>query len=159
MITKTKKTTKPKAAAKKKAIKPPSPGGKWFLINAENRVLGRIAVLAANTLSGKNTVYFERHKDLGSHVIIINAKKVKVTGRKMEQKTYKHYSGYPSGLIVRPLSRYMVEKPEFPIMHAVKGMLPKNSLGNHMIKKLLVYPDAQHPHSAQKPIELKSGEK
>jgi large subunit ribosomal protein L13 len=127
----------------------------WLLINAENQILGRLATRIANHLTGKVKTNYVRNRDMGDHVVIINAKKIRVSGKKVTQKVYKHYSGYQSGLKQIPYARMVKAKPEYPLMHAVKGMLPKNSLGNSMLKKLLIYPDAQHPHAAQKPKEIK----
>jgi large subunit ribosomal protein L13 len=127
----------------------------WLLINAENQILGRLATRIANHLIGKVKTNYVRNRDVGDHVVVINAKKIRVSGKKVTQKVYKHYSGYQSGLKQIPYSRMVKAKPEYPLMHAVKGMLPKSGLGNSMLKKLLIYPDAQHPHMAQKPKEIK----
>lgn len=132
-----------------------APSQKWYLVDAENVVLGRLAARLAMILSGKHKSSYSRHLDAGDHVIVINARKVKLTGRKASDKKLKFFSGYPSGLREVSLGRLLRERPQYPLMHAVKGMLPKNSLGHKMLTKLRVYPDVDHPHKAQKPKELK----
>ena len=127
---------------------------KWFLVDAEDEILGRLASQVAILLRGKHKPDFTPHLDLGDHVIVINADKIKVTGRKMSQKVYKRYTGYPSGLRVQTLEKVMQSRPERVFLHAVKGMLPKNRLGRKMIKKLRIYAGAKHPHHAQKPEAL-----
>ena len=127
---------------------------KWFLVDAEDEILGRLASQVAILLRGKHKPDFTPHLDLGDHVIVINADKIKVTGRKMSQKVYKRYTGYPSGLRVQTLEKVMQSRPERVFLHAVKGMLPKNRLGRKMIKKLRIYAGAEHPHHAQKPEAL-----
>ncbi len=154
--TSTKPKTNIKAVKKPVAVKPKADQQEWFLINAENQVLGRLAVKLANILSGKNKPSFERHRDNGAFVVVVNARKIRITGRKAKQKTYKHFSGYPGGLNERSYEKVVEKKCEYPLMHAVKGMLPKNSMGNHMMTKLRVYPDSIHPHAAQQPKELKA---
>lgn len=128
---------------------------KWVLIDAENQILGRLAVRIAVMLSGKDKTNYSRHLDVGDHVIVINVGKIKVTGQKKEDKSYKFYSGFPGGLREVPMGRLIDKRPTYPLMHAVKGMLPKNSLGNHMLKKLRIYIDSNHPHVAQQPKEIK----
>ena len=127
----------------------------FFLIDAQDQVLGRLAGKIAWILMGKHKSSYTRHLDTGDHIIVINATKIRVTGRKATDKTYRFFSGYPSGLREVPYSKMAAEQPEYPLMHAVKGMLPKNSLGNHMLKKLRIYADANHEQKAQKPKELK----
>ncbi|MFA5576673.1 MAG: 50S ribosomal protein L13 [Tissierellaceae bacterium] len=124
---------------------------KWYLIDAENKVLGRLASEVSQILSGKNKPIYTPHVDTGDFVIIINADKVKLTGRKLEQKTHFYHTGYPGGDRQIPYKRMMAEKPEKVIELAVKGMLPKSSLGRKMIKKMKVYSGAEHNHEAQKP--------
>ena len=126
----------------------------WYLVDAEDLVLGRLATRIATILRGKNKPYFTPHLDTGDYVVVINAEKVKLTGNKELQKTYQRYSGYPSGRKVIPFKRMLQEKPEEVITHAVRGMLPKNSLGRQIITKLKVYAGNQHPHIAQKPKPL-----
>jgi len=127
----------------------------WLVIDATDKVLGRLAAKVASILRGKDKVYFSPHQDTGDEVIIINASKVKVTGNKMAAKEYKRYSAYPGGLNTETLDAVMKKNPGYAIRHAVRGMLPKTKLGDKMLKKLRVYPDAKHPHAAQTPKELK----
>jgi len=123
----------------------------WYLIDASNQVLGRLATKVAILLRGKNKPYFSPHLDTGDFVVIINAEKIRLTGNKEILKTYKRYSGYPSGLSEIPYKRMLLEQPENIIQHAVKGMLPKNILGRKLIRKLKIYKGNEHPHSAQNP--------
>jgi len=126
----------------------------WYLVDAKNKVLGRLATRIATILRGKNKPYFSPHLDTGDFVIVINAEKIKLTGNKSIQKIYARYSGYPGGLSKVPFKRMQEQKPEEIIIHAVKGMLPKNNLGRNLLKKLKVYTGSEHPHQAQKPITL-----
>ncbi len=127
----------------------------WRIVDAKDKILGRLATKVASILRGKDKVMFSPHQDTGDEVIVINASKIKVTGKKMGQKEYKRYSAYPGGLNTETLEQVMTKKPEYAIRHAVKGMLPKNKLGDKLLKKLRVYPGEVHPHAAQKPKELK----
>jgi len=124
----------------------------WYLINAEGATLGRLASKIATILQGKNKPSFTPHYDVGDFVVVVNAEKIKLTGRKLMQKTYKHHSGYPGGLKTINAKIMLVKKPEEIIIHAVKGMLPKTTLGRQILKKLKVYSGEAHPHKAQKPI-------
>lgn len=128
----------------------------WLLIDAEDVVLGRLAAEVAQILRGKKKPQYTPHVDTGDFVIVINAEKVKVTGNKMLDKEYYHHTGFPGGLKKETLQEAMVKHPERVIEHAVKGMLPKNTLGREMAKKLKVYAGPEHPHAAQHPrtIEL-----
>ena len=126
----------------------------WYVIDASDRELGRLCTKVASILRGKNKVYFSPNIDCGDFVVVINAERVMLTGSKELQKTYQNYSGYPSGLKETPYKRMISEKPEDVIFRAVKGMLPKNSLGRQMIGKLKVYAGENHPHSAQKPVTI-----
>ncbi|MDR1087830.1 MAG: 50S ribosomal protein L13 [Coriobacteriales bacterium] len=130
----------------------------WVLIDAENKVLGRVATQAAHILRGKHKPQYTPHVDTGDFVIIINADKIRLTGNKAAQKTYYRHSGYPGGLKSESFERAMQRHPERVIEHAVKGMLPKNTLGRAQGRKLKVYAGAEHPHAAQKPrtIELEA---
>ncbi|HVN71079.1 MAG TPA: 50S ribosomal protein L13 [Desulfomonilia bacterium] len=123
----------------------------WVLVDATNMVLGRLAVQVASILRGKTKPEFTTHTDVGDFVVIINADKVRLTGNKLEQKTYYHHSGYMGGIKSATMKEIFNKKPEDVIRHAVKGMLPKNSLGRSMLKKLKVYTGENHPHEAQKP--------
>ncbi len=133
--------------------KPAEVERKWYVIDAENKTLGKIAVEAASILRGKKKPIYTPHVDTGDYVIVINAEKVAVTGKKEEQKIYKHHSGYPGGLKEVPLKELRAKKPEEIIRHAVKGMMPKGKLGRQMFKKLKVYAGPEHPHTAQRPEE------
>ncbi|NLY85067.1 MAG: 50S ribosomal protein L13 [Tissierellia bacterium] len=124
---------------------------KWYLIDAEGKVLGRLASEIATILSGKHKPIYTPHVDTGDFVVVINADKIKLTGKKLEQKNYIYHTGYPGGLKKIPYERLIKERPERIIELAVKGMLPKNRLGRKMIKKLKVYAGPEHKHEAQKP--------
>ncbi len=130
-------------------------GKAWHLVNAENQILGRLASRLAVILSGKDKVDYERHVDKGDFVVVVNAARIRVTGKKRQQKFYKRFSNYPSGLKEKSFTSVMAENPVYPLRHAVQGMLPKNALGNHMLKKLKIYAGPDHPHAAEKPQELK----
>jgi large subunit ribosomal protein L13 len=123
----------------------------WVIVDAKDQVLGRLATKVASIIRGKTKPTFTPNSDTGDFVVVINADKVKVTGKREFLKTYAHYSGYPGGLKIRSYEELMAKKPEFIIQSAVKGMLPKNRLGNKLIKKLKVYSGSEHPHKAQKP--------
>lgn len=126
---------------------------KWWLINAEGKVLGRLASEVAVLLRGKKKAEFTPFLDTGDFVIVINADKVKVTGRKEDQKVYYHHSGYPGGLTTKTLREMRNTRPEEVIKKAVWGMIPKNKLGSAVYRKLKVYRGSQHPHEAQNPKE------
>lgn len=126
----------------------------WVIIDAEDQVLGRVAARAAQILKGKHKPQYTPHVDTGDFVIIINADKIKVTGTKAATKTYYRHSGFPGGLKQETFTEAMTKHPERVIEHAVKGMLPKNTLGRAMGKKLKVYVGAEHPHAAQKPRKI-----
>lgn len=127
---------------------------KWYIVDAEDQVLGRIASQIAMILRGKHKPTFTPHLDTGDHVIVINAAKIKTTGNKDMQKLYTRYSGYPGGLRTLSLQKIMMSKPERVVLNAVKGMLPKNKLGRQMIKKLRIYNGPEHNQAAQKPEVL-----
>lgn len=127
---------------------------KWYVVDAANMTLGRLASEVAKVLRGKNKPIFTPHMDTGDFVIIVNAEKVKVTGRKLDQKIYYHHSGYVGGLKETTLREMMAKKPERVVELAVKGMLPKGPLGRQMFKKLHVYAGSDHKHAAQKPEVL-----
>ena len=127
----------------------------WCLVDAKDKVLGRLASRVASILRGKDKVIFSPHQDTGDEVIVINARYVKVTGKKMADKVYKRYSAYPGELNTETLETMMKKNPGYVITHAVKGMLPKNKLGEKLLKKLRVYPDGEHTHQAQRPKTLK----
>ena len=127
---------------------------KWYVVDAEGKTLGRLASEVANVLRGKNKPIYTPHIDTGDYVIVVNAEKVKVTGKKFDQKSYYHHSEYVGGMKEATLKEMMQKKPEFVITHAVKGMLPKGPLGRQMLKKLHVYAGPEHNHAAQKPETL-----
>lgn len=127
---------------------------KWYLIDADRKILGKLAVEIATILRGKKKPLFTPHLDVGDYVIVINAEKVKLTGGKLKNKTYYDYSGYPGGLKAETAETLIKRKPEKIIEYAVKGMLPKNKLGRALFKKLKVYRGAEHPHEAQMPEVL-----
>jgi len=126
----------------------------WHLIDAEDKILGRLAVKIAAILSGKNKAKYSPNADLGDFVVVVNAEKVKVTGNKFSQKKYFHHTGYPGGLKTKSFQKMQEDSPEKIIEKAVKGMLPKNKLANQIIKKLKVYSGSAHPHIGQQPKEL-----
>lgn len=128
---------------------------KWYVVDATDMVLGRLASQVAAVLRGKNKPTFTPHVDTGDHVIIINCANVRLTGKKLEQKMYRYHTGYVGGLKEIQYKKLMETKPEFVVYNAVKGMLPKNALGRQMIKKLRVYSGSEHDHQAQQPVELK----
>jgi large subunit ribosomal protein L13 len=130
--------------------------GKWWIVNAEGAVLGRLASTIAARLIGKHNPLFTPHADTGDSVIVINAEKITLTGRKWDQKNYYRHSGYIGGLKTITAKRLMEKKPEDLIRFAVKGMLPKNRLGTKLFKKLKVYAGDKHPHEAQNPEVLES---
>ena len=127
---------------------------KWYVVDATDMTLGRLAAEVAKVLRGKNKPIFTPHMDCGDNVIVINAEKIKVTGKKMDQKIYYHHSDYVGGMKETTLREKMAKKPEQVIELAVKGMLPKGPLGREMYTKLHVYAGAEHPHAAQKPEVL-----
>lgn len=129
-------------------------GRKWYLVDVKDAILGRTAVKIANILRGKQKATFTPHLDCGDFVIVINARHVRLTGRKSEGKLYYRYTGYPGGLRKRTFSQLSARFPERVVETAVRGMIPHNRLGRKVIKKLHVYPDDYHPHQAQRPEKL-----
>jgi large subunit ribosomal protein L13 len=129
----------------------------WYVVDATGQTLGRLATRVAHILRGKHKPTYSPSADAGDFVVVVNADKIHVTGRKMEQKLYYRFTGYPGGLRSTPLRDLLQKHPERVIEHAVRGMLPKNRLGRRMFKKLKVYAGPDHPHTAQqpKPLELK----
>jgi len=126
----------------------------WYLVNAEGKVLGRLATKLADLLRGKTKPTYTPHLDTGDFVVVVNAGKVALTGRKIKDKIYYHYTGYPGGIKEISAEKLLAKKPTEMIRIAVKGMLPKNSLGRQMLRKLKLYAGPNHPHEAQKPIPL-----
>jgi large subunit ribosomal protein L13 len=128
---------------------------KWYVVDAGGQTLGRVASRVAHVLRGKHKPIFTPNADSGDFVVVINAEKVKVEGKRTELKTYFHYTGYPGGATVESYKELMKTNPERVFMHAVKGMIPHNRLGARVIRKLKVYRGPSHPHAAQKPEALK----
>lgn len=135
--------------------KPESIERKWYVVDATDMVLGRLAAQVASVLRGKNKPTFTPNVDTGDYVIVVNCDKIVLTGKKAQQKYYRYHTGYVGGLKEIRYDKLMQEKPDFALKRAVKGMLPKNSIGRQMISKLFVYAGAEHKHEAQKPVELK----
>jgi large subunit ribosomal protein L13 len=129
----------------------------WYLVNAEGKVLGRLAAGVAKVLRGKHKPTYTPHVDTGDFIVVVNAGKVSLTGRKLKNKTYYRYTGYPGGIKEMSAEKLLAKKPTEMIRMAVKGMLPKNSLGRQMLRKLKVYAGPNHPHKAQKPVSLEIG--
>ena len=126
----------------------------WYVVDAEGKTLGRLASEIAKVLRGKNKPIYTPHMDCGDNVIVINAEKIAVTGKKMDQKIYYHHSGWIGGMKTATLKEKLAKKPEDVMYLAVKGMLPKGPIGRSMIKKLHIYAGAEHPHAAQQPKVL-----
>ncbi len=127
---------------------------KWFVVDASGKTLGRLATSAASVLSGKTNPKYVPYMDMGDHVIVINAEKVRLTGLKSQSKVYRRYTGFPGGLREESFLRLLQRKPEKIVEEAIKGMLPKTKLGRQMATKLKVYRGDRHPHEAQMPVAL-----
>ena len=127
---------------------------KWYLVNAEGKVLGRLSTELVKVLKGKNKPTYTPHMDTGDFVVVVNAGKVTLTGKKMKDKIYYHHTGYPGGIKEMNAEKLLAKKPTEMIRMAVRGMLPKNSLGRQMIRKLKIYAGPSHPHEAQKPVAI-----
>lgn len=127
---------------------------KWYIVDAENEIVGRMCTKIATVLRGKHKPEYTPHVDTGDYVIVINAEKVRFTGNKMQDKTYQRYSGYPGGQKERTAAETIAKKPADVVENAVRGMLPKNKLGRAMFKKMFVYAGEKHPHTAQQPEPL-----
>lgn len=141
------------------APKPKDIERRWYVVDADGAVLGRLASEVAQVLRGKHKPIYAPHADTGDHVVVINARKIRLSGDKEAKKIDYRHSGYPGGLKETDYARLMRERPAYVVEKAVKGMLPKSSLGRSMFAKLTVYEDAEHPHEAQKPVPLKVGER
>ena len=126
----------------------------WFVVDASDKTLGRLASEIAHRLGGKHKAEYTPHVDTGDYIVVVNAEKVRVTGAKSTDKMYHHHTGYPGGLKSMSFEKLMEKAPERAIQKAVKGMLPRNPLGRAMFRKLKVYAGAEHPHAAQQPQEL-----
>lgn len=136
------------------SAKPESVKRDWYVVDAEGKTLGRLATEVARRLKGKHKAEYTPHVDTGDYIVVINAEKVTVTGKKADDKMYYRHSGYPGGIKETNFNKLQAEKPEMIIEKAVKGMLPKNPLGREMFRKLKVYAGSEHNHAAQQPIEL-----
>jgi large subunit ribosomal protein L13 len=132
---------------------------RWWVVDAEGQVLGRLATQVASVLRGKHNPHFTPFLDTGDYVIVVNAGKVAVTGNRLTQKTYHHHSGYPGGLRTQTLQEMMAKHPDQVIRLAVRGMLPRGRLGRQVYSKLKVYAGPDHPHEAQNPLPLPAGER
>ena len=137
------------------SAKPESVRRDWYLVNAEGKTLGRLATALADRLRGKHKPVYTPHVDTGDYIVVINAEKIRVTGRKLTDKIYYHHTGYIGGIKSIALEKLLAEHPERVIQFAVKGMLPKNPLGRRMFRKLHVFAGGEHPHQAQQPKPLK----
>jgi large subunit ribosomal protein L13 len=137
-------------------VKPASVERKWYVIDAEGKVLGRVAAKVASILRGKNKAIFVPHQEVGDFVVIVNAAKIVVTGRKAQQKIYYHHSGYPGGLKSHNYESVSARHPTMPLENAIKGMLPKGPLGRKLAKNAKIYAGASHPHSAQNPTSIEA---
>jgi len=135
-------------------VKPADVDRKWYLVDAEGKVLGRLASRVVAVLRGKNKPAYAPHWDLGDSVVIVNADKVVLTGRKKSQKMYYRHSRYPGGFRAETYETVAARKPAWPLERAIEGMLPKNALGRKIFKRLKVYAGPEHPHAAQKPEKL-----
>ena len=135
-------------------VKPAVAERKWYVIDAEGKVMGRIAARVASMLRGKTKAIFAPHQELGDYVVVINADKAIVTGRKAQQKLYYRHSGYPGGLKSQTFEKLAARHPTEPLEHAIKGMLPKGPLGRKMAKNAKIYAGAEHPHAAQNPTAI-----
>ena len=127
---------------------------KWFVVDASGKTLGRLATEAASVLSGKRNPKYVPYIDMGDHVVVINAEKVRLTGLKSQKKVYRRYTGFPGGLREESFARLLQRRPEKIVEEAIKGMLPKTKMGRKMATKLNVYRGDKHPHAAQKPVAL-----
>jgi large subunit ribosomal protein L13 len=135
-------------------VKPASVERKWYVIDAEGKVLGRVAARVASILRGKNKAIFVPHQEIGDFVVVVNADKVVITGRKAQQKIYYHHSGYVGGLKSSNFEKVIARHPIMPLENAIKGMLPKGPLGRKMAKNAKLYAGASHPHGAQNPAPI-----
>jgi large subunit ribosomal protein L13 len=136
--------------------KPESVERKWYIIDAENKVLGRVAAKVASIVRGKNKAIFVPHHEIGDFVVVINADKIKVTGRKAQQKIYYRHSGYIGGLKAHNFEKVIARHPTMPLELAIKGMLPKGPLGRKLAKNAKIYAGTEHPHGSQKPAPIEA---
>ena len=137
------------------SAKPGTVERRWYIVDAEGQNLGRLASIIAETLSGKRSAWFTRHCDTGDFVVVVNAEKIVVTGNKLKDKLYWRHSGYPGGIRSRSLGEQLARQPEEVLRRAVRGMLPKNSVGRAQLMKMKIYAGPEHPHTAQQPEPLR----
>ena len=137
------------------SAKPGTVERRWYIVDAEGQNLGRLASIIAETLSGKRSAWFTRHCDTGDFVVVVNAEKIAVTGNKLKDKLYWRHSGYPGGIRSRSLGEQLARQPEEVLRKAVRGMLPKNSVGRAQLMKMKIYAGPEHPHTAQQPEPLR----
>jgi len=137
-------------------VKPASVERKWYIIDAEGKVLGRVAAKAASIVRGKNKAIFVPHQEVGDFVVVINAEKIVVTGKKAQQKMYYRHSGYMGGLKANNFEKAIERHPTMPLETAIKGMLPKGPLGRKLAKNVKIYAGGNHPHGAQNPVVIES---
>jgi len=137
------------------SAKPGTVERRWYVVDAEGQNLGRLASVIAETLSGKRSPWFTRHCDTGDFVVVVNAEKIAVTGNKLRDKKYWRHSGYPGGIRSRTLGEQLERQPEEVLRKAVRGMLPKNSVGRAQLMKMKIYAGPEHPHTAQQPEPLR----
>jgi large subunit ribosomal protein L13 len=135
-------------------VKPALVERKWFVIDAEGKILGRVAARVASIVRGKNKPIFAPHQEMGDYVVIVNADKIAVSGRKVQQKMYYRHSGYPGGLKANNFEKIIARHPTQPLENAIKGMLPKGPLGRKLAKNAKIYAGAAHPHTAQNPTAI-----
>ena len=135
-------------------IKPQNVERKWFLLDAEGKVLGRVAARVASILRGKEKAVYAPHQEVGDYVVVVNAEKIAITGSKAQQKEYHHHTGYPGGLKTLNFEKLIAKHPCSPLELAIKGMLPKGPLARKLLKNVKVYPGAEHPHAAQNPEKI-----
>jgi large subunit ribosomal protein L13 len=135
-------------------VKPREVQRKWWLVDAEGQVLGRLASRIVIVLRGKHKPIYAPHAELGDFVVVVNAEKAVLTGKKLQDKVYRHYSGYPGGLKTETLGKRLARRPTFPLEHAIRGMLPKGTMGRKLFRNVKIYAGANHPHAAQKPEKI-----
>ena len=126
----------------------------WYVIDAQDVVLGKLATRVATLLRGKHKVEYTPHQEVGDYVVVVNADKVRLTGNKSDQKMYYHHSGYPGALKSYTFTKMLTRRPTYPVEHAIRGMLPKNRLGRKLFHNAKIYAGSEHPHAAQKPEQL-----
>lgn len=139
------------------SVRPSEVATRWYLVDAQGQTLGRLAANVARLLRGKHKAIYSPHLNTGDHVIVVNVRGIRVTGKKMDDKVYTSYTGYPGGLRKRTYAELVRRHPALPLRHAVAGMLQHSTLGRSQLKRLKLYPDATHPHQAQQPVPIRFG--